>query len=45
MIWETFLPRLFLGNTKTLPPIVRTLSTMPINMAGLGLLNIITSAI
>ena len=44
MIWETFLPRLFFRNTKTLSPIVGALSTTPIKKAGLGLLNLVTSA-
>ena len=39
IIWETFLPHLFFGNTKTLTPIVVTLSTLPIKVDGLGLLN------
>ena len=43
IIWETFLPCLFFGKTKTLSPIVGNLSTMPIKMAGLGLLNPVTS--
>ena len=44
MIWETFLPRLFFGNMKTLSPIVGTLSAMPIKVAGLDLLNPVASA-
>ena len=44
MIRETFLPRLFFGNIKTLSPIVGTLSTMPIKEARLGLLNPATTA-
>ena len=44
MIWELFLPRLFFGKTKNLLPIVGTISTMPIKMDGLGLLNPVTSA-
>ena len=39
IIWETFLPHIFSGKTRTLSPIVVTLSTMPIYVAGLGLLN------
>ena len=39
MIRESFLPHLFFGNTKTLSPIVGTLSKMPIKVAGIGLLN------
>ena len=44
MIQETFLYHLNFGNTKTVSPIVGTLSTMPIKMAGLGLLNPVTPA-
>ena len=44
MIQETFLPRLFFGNTKTLSPIVETLSIMPIKVDRLGLLNPVTPA-
>ena len=44
IIWEAFLPRLFFRNTKPLSPIVGNLSMKPINMAGLGLLNPVTSA-
>ena len=40
---ETFLPRLFFWNTKTLSPIVGTLSMMPIKVARLGLLNPVKS--
>ena len=43
MIWGTFLARIFFGKTKTLSPIVGTLSTMPVKMAGLGLMNPVTS--
>ena len=39
IIWETFLPRIFFKNTKTLAPIVEALSTMPVNKAVLRLLN------
>ena len=42
MIWETFLHHLFFGKTKTLSPIVGTLSKMPIKVARLGLLNPVT---
>ena len=42
MIRGTFLPRLFFGKTKTLSPIVRAISTMPINKSRLGLLNPVT---
>ena len=43
MIWEIFLPHIFFGKTKTLSPIVGNLSNMPIKVAGLGLLNPVTS--
>ena len=43
MIWETFLPRLFFGKTKTLSPIVGALSTMPVKKSGLSFLNPVTS--
>ena len=43
MIQETFLPRLFFGDTKTLSPFVGDLSTMPVKKFGLGLLNPVTS--
>ena len=44
MIRETFLPRLFFRKTKTLSPTVVNLSIIPIKVAGLGLLNPVTSA-
>ena len=44
MIRETFFPRIFLGKTKTLSPVVGALSMMPVNKSGLGLLNTVTSA-
>ena len=44
MIWEEILPRLFFGKTKNLSPTVGTLSTMPIKVDGMGLLNPVTSA-
>ena len=44
IIRETFLPRLFFIKTKTLSPIVGTLSMMPVKKAILGLLNPLTSA-
>ena len=44
IIRETFLPRLFLGKTKTLPPIIRDLSKMPVKISRLRLLNPVTSA-
>ena len=44
MIWETFLPHLFFGNSKYLSPIVGDLSTTTVNKSSLGLLNPVTSA-
>ena len=44
MIQETFLPRLFFGNTKYLSPIVGVISTIPAEKSGLELLNPVTSA-
>ena len=44
MIQETYLPRLFFGNTKTLSAVVGALSMMPVNKAALGLLNPVRSA-
>ena len=44
IIQETFLPRLFFGNTKTFSPIVVALSMMPVKKSGLGLLNPVTSS-
>ena len=41
---ETFLPHIFFGKSKTLPPIVGALSTFPVKKAGLGLQNPVTSA-
>ena len=41
MIRETFLPRLFLGKTKTLSPIVEALRTMPVKKYGIGILNLV----
>ena len=43
MIQENFLPYIFFRKTKSLSPIVITLSTMLIKMNGLGLLNTVTS--
>ena len=43
MIRKTFLPRIFFRNTKTLSSIIGTLSTMPIKVTGIGLLNQETS--
>ena len=44
MIQETFLPPIFLKNTKSLSPIVGSLSTMPVKKSGLVLLNPVMSA-
>ena len=43
MIWETFLPHIFSGKTKSLSPIVGSLSTILFKKSGLGLLNPMTS--
>ena len=43
MIQETFLPRIFFVNTKTLFPVVGALSTMRVKKFGLGILNPVTS--
>ena len=44
IIREKFLPCLFFKNTKRLSPIIGSLSTMPVNKSGTGLLNPVTSA-
>ena len=44
MIKETFLPRIFFGNMKTISPIVAALSTTPAKKYRLGPLNPVTSA-
>ena len=44
MLWEKKLSRLLFRNTKTLSPIVGSLSTMPVKKSGLGLLNPVTPA-
>ena len=41
---ETFLPHLFLEKSKSLPPIVGTLSTMPVKKAVLCLQGTVTSS-
>ena len=41
---ETFLPRLLFGSFKTLSPVVKALSTFPVNTYGLGLHNPVMSA-
>ena len=38
MLWETFFPCLFFKNSKTLSPIVVTLSMTPFNKSGMGIL-------
>ena len=43
MIHETFLPHIFFGKTKTLSPVVGTLSMILIKVARLGLLNPVMS--
>ena len=43
MIQETFLTRLFFGNTKILSFIVGALSTIPVKKSGPGLLNPVRS--
>ena len=43
MICETFLHRLFFGNTENISPVVEALSTTTVNKYGLGLLNTVTS--
>ena len=43
ILWVTFLPRSFFRKSKTLSPIVGTLSKMSVNKSGLGLLNPATS--
>ena len=44
MIKEIFLTHIFFGKMITLSPIVGTLSSMPIKVARLGLLNPVTSS-
>ena len=44
MILKTFFPRLFFVKSKTLIPIVGTLSTMPVKKSSLRLLNPVTPA-
>ena len=43
IIWETFLLRLLFSKTKTYSPIVGAISTMPIKVDRLGLLNPVMS--
>ena len=44
MTWDIFLPRLFFGNTKSLPPIIGALSTIMVKKYGLVLMNPVTSS-
>ena len=44
LLWGTFLPCLFFGESKYLPPIVGTLSTMPVNKSNLGIQDLVTSS-
>ena len=44
VLQETFLPRLFLGKSKNLPPFVGTISTPKVNKSGLGLYNPVAQA-
>ena len=44
MIWKTFLPHLFFKNTKSLSPIIGTLSTIIVSKYGLVLLDPVISA-
>ena len=44
VIWENFLPRLFFGKSKSLPSIVGTLSTMPVNKSVLDLQKLVMAA-
>ena len=43
VLWETFLPRLFFGKSKTLQPILGALSAFLVNKYGLGPQNPVTS--
>ena len=44
LLWETFLPRLFFCKSKYIPPIVGTLSTIPVKRSGLDLPKPVISA-
>ena len=44
LLWVKMLPRLFFRKLKPLPPIVGTLSTIPVNKSDLGLQYLVTSA-
>ena len=37
ILWETFLPRLFFGKSKSISPLMGTLSTIPAKKISLGL--------
>ena len=43
-LWETFLPCLLFGKSKTLPPIVGALSKLPVKKSEMGLQSIMTSS-
>ena len=43
ILWETFFPCPFFGKSKTLYPVVVTLSTMLVKKTGMGLLNHVKS--
>ena len=44
VLWKNYFPRLFLGKSKTLPPIVGALSMFLVKKSGLGLHNHVTSS-
>ena len=44
LLWETFFLCLFFGKYKSLPPIVGTLSTMPVNKSGMVPQYMVTSS-
>ena len=44
LLWGIFLPRLFFINSKSLTPLIGTLSTIPAKKANLGLQNPVMSA-
>ena len=41
-MWENFLPRLFFGKSKKVPPVLGYLSTLLVNKSGMGLQNPVT---
>ena len=43
ILQETFLPCLFFGESKSLTPLIGTLSTMPVKKDSLGFQNTVTS--